>query len=133
MFIYGCKLTNTIVPRARFHGVDRDVSLLVGAAAAKNHPERQYLMAQLVRFGFSIALDYIEDFKRTFTIDLMSMVMFLEARLTSIPRATYKLYLGSPDSTTVIRAVRIYLVTALQKGILSSSVSGLICSMISKQ
>jgi len=39
--------------------------LLSGAAAAQSHPEKQYLMAELVRFGFSVGLDHVDDFMRT--------------------------------------------------------------------
>ncbi|EXJ95810.1 hypothetical protein A1O1_00934 [Capronia coronata CBS 617.96] len=41
--------------------------LLTGAAAAQFHPERQYMMAELVRFGFSVALEHVDDFKRELT------------------------------------------------------------------
>lgn len=44
--------------------IHRCCRLLTGSAAAQSHPEKQYLMAELVRFGFSIALEYVEDFKR---------------------------------------------------------------------
>ncbi|KIW17820.1 hypothetical protein PV08_05015 [Exophiala spinifera] len=40
--------------------------LLTGAAAAQGHPERQYFMAELVRFGFSVGLEQMEDFKSKF-------------------------------------------------------------------
>ena len=39
--------------------------LLTGTAASQAHPERQYLMAELVRFGFSVALEQLQDFERT--------------------------------------------------------------------
>ncbi|EXJ81335.1 hypothetical protein A1O3_07625, partial [Capronia epimyces CBS 606.96] len=38
--------------------------LLTGAAAAQFHPEKQYLMVELVRFGFSVGLEQVNDFKR---------------------------------------------------------------------
>ncbi|KAJ4568181.1 hypothetical protein HRR82_008084 [Exophiala dermatitidis] len=38
--------------------------LLTGAAAAQFRPERQYFMAELVRFGLSVALEYSDDFRR---------------------------------------------------------------------
>lgn len=38
--------------------------ILTGAAAAQCHPERQYLVARLMQFGFSIGLEEGEDFKR---------------------------------------------------------------------
>ncbi|KEF62138.1 uncharacterized protein A1O9_00110 [Exophiala aquamarina CBS 119918] len=38
--------------------------ILTGAAAAQCHPERQYLVARLFQFGFSIGLEQEEDFKQ---------------------------------------------------------------------
>lgn len=40
------------------------ISILTGAAAAQCHPERQYLVARLIQFGFSVGLEQAEDFKR---------------------------------------------------------------------
>ncbi|KAK5049442.1 hypothetical protein LTR84_004371 [Exophiala bonariae] len=37
--------------------------ILTGAAAAQGHPERQYLLARLIQFGFSVGLEQAEDFK----------------------------------------------------------------------
>ena len=38
-------------------------SLFTGAAAAESHPVRQYLVARLIQFGFSIGLEQHEDFQ----------------------------------------------------------------------
>ncbi|KIW72154.1 hypothetical protein PV04_00373 [Phialophora macrospora] len=56
--------------------------LLTGAAAAQAHPERQYLMAELIRFGFSIALEHIEDFKQ-----ILRNFIWLRRRFVPLPIA----------------------------------------------
>lgn len=66
-FFSGCTSSDSAILRAQRTLSDAH-RLLTGVAAAQSHPEKQYFMAELVRFGFSVALEHAKDFKRTLKI-----------------------------------------------------------------